>query len=473
MLRVWKRHTDGFFVQPKIGPLFRTILAGSVGLLVSCLLLPPTANAQQDSSRSAPDPARPLAEQQAEHRREFDALAKDIELSDTIRSKLKAEIAKLDRDLTTLRDNLLATAQRQKQLDEDIALGERRLSLLREDEANIRSSLLARRGILAEVLAALQRMGRNPPPALLVTPDDALSSVRSAILLGAVVPEIREETEALVADLAAIKNVRTNIELERKNIVSKLESSAEESERLALLLKSKETIAAENNDRLAEENQRAQVLAQRANTLNELISSMEAEIESVRQAADAASEQAKLQRSKTAEQLAKARELAQKASPDKNRIAPAYAFSALTGTLITPVSGVIAKRFGEDDGTGRELAGDWVTTPFSAIVTAPADGWVVYAGPFRRYGQLLILNVGEDYHIVLAGMDQINVNQGQFVIAGEPVARMGETRIASASALTLVSDRPTLYIEFRKDGKPINSQPWWAAAFPERLGNGS
>jgi murein hydrolase activator len=94
-------------------------------------------------------------------------------------------------------------------------------------------------------------------------------------------------------------------------------------------------------------------------------------------------------------------------------------------------------------------------------VTAPCDGWVVYAGPFRSYGQLLILNAGGGYHVLLAGMERISVDLGQFVLTGEPVAVMGAG--AQTAALVAVgSGQPVLYVEFRKDGIPVDPSPWWA-----------
>ena len=98
----------------------------------------------------------------------------------------------------------------------------------------------------------------------------------------------------------------------------------------------------------------------------------------------------------------------------------------------------------------------------SAPSAAPADGWVVYAGPFRSYGQVLILNAGDGYHIVLAGMERIDAALGQFVLGGEPVAVMGSTRLASIGDVDHTSAQPILYVEFRKDGNSIDSAPWWA-----------
>ena len=119
------------------------------------------------------------------------------------------------------------------------------------------------------------------------------------------------------------------------------------------------------------------------------------------------------------------------------------------------------------------MLGDMVATQSTAIVTAPADGSVLYAGPFRSYGQLLILNAGDGYHVVLAGMNRINVALGQSVLAGEPVGAMGEARVASSSASSGGNRAPELYVEFRKDGKPVDPAPWWAERLSGRTGNGT
>jgi septal ring factor EnvC (AmiA/AmiB activator) len=89
---------------------------------------------------------------------------------------------------------------------------------------------------------------------------------------------------------------------------------------------------------------------------------------------------------------------------------------------------------------------------------------VVYAGPFRSYGQVLILNAGDGYHVVLAGMERVNAALGQFVLGGEPIASMGATQLASIGEVDHTSAQPILYVEFRKDGTAIDSAPWWASA---------
>jgi septal ring factor EnvC (AmiA/AmiB activator) len=141
------------------------------------------------------------------------------------------------------------------------------------------------------------------------------------------------------------------------------------------------------------------------------------------------------------------------------------------------VNGPRIKEFGVPDSLGGTEKGISIATRAAAQVTAPCDAWVVYAGPFRNYGQVLILNAGGGYHVVLAGIDRISVNVGQFVLTGEPIAIMiGSPGNGSQTAATQVtanfassSDKPVLYVEFRKDGAPIDPSPWWAASKGEKV----
>jgi septal ring factor EnvC (AmiA/AmiB activator) len=153
---------------------------------------------------------------------------------------------------------------------------------------------------------------------------------------------------------------------------------------------------------------------------------------------------------------------------------PAIPFVSAKGKLALPANGVRIREFGASDGMGGSDKGTSLATRSGAQVTAPSDGWVVYAAPYRSYGQLLILNVGGGYHVLLAGMERITVDPGQFVLTGEPVAMMGSgTQVASISAVGSSSangsSQPVLYIEFRKDGTPVDPSPWWAATENEKV----
>ncbi|MBW8299152.1 MAG: murein hydrolase activator EnvC [Hydrogenophaga sp.] len=433
----------------------------------------PVAADPATADPAADDAALALRQKRDEVGRELQELARSMRVSDEKATELEESIAALSKTSESLKQALIESAARRKDLERKIAAGEKKLAELGVSEDKIRHSFKDRRAILAEVLAALQRMGRNPPPALLVSPEDALASVRTAILLGAVVPGIRKETEKLAADLAELVRLRTEGEKETETLVATIASRQEEERRMDLLLVENDRLSRRNALELATEKRRAEELAARASSMEGLIASLETEIRSVREAADRARAEEERLRKLSDEQRQKARELAASSLPDKNRIAPAYAFSDLKQKLELPATGEILRQFGDPDGTGHEAKGMVIASAPGSLVTAPADGWVVYAGEFRSYGQMIILNTGDGYHVVLSGMDRINTGQGKFVLSGEPLAVMGEKRVASATALALETDRPTLYIEFRKDGKPVDSREWWTGSGSGKAQNDS
>ncbi len=419
------------------------------------------------------DPAAELAVKRDSTRSELEALSKTITLSNDRAAQLQAGIAELEKTSESLRTALVDSAGKRKALEQQIIDGEEKLTTLRSKEDAVHASLRARRSVLAEVLAALQRMGRNPPPALLVTPEDALASVRSAILLGAVVPGIRHETENLAADLKALAGVRKEIVTQKQALGDDMTARLEEERRMNMLIVEKQKLKQRSATELASERRKAEQLATQATSLEGLIGSIESEITSARDAAAAAKAEEENRRLMSEAQRNEARELANSTTPDKNRIAPAYAFSDLQKKLVLPVAGSILRKFGDADGTGHSLQGIMLETNAGALVTAPSDGWIVFAGTFRSYGQMIILNPGDGYHVVLSGLEGVTVQQGQFVVAGEPLGTMGNKRVASATALALETERPTLYIEFRKDGKPVDSRPWWTAADTGKARNDS
>ncbi len=308
---------------------------------------------------------------------------------------------------------------------------------------------------MAEVLAALQRIGRTPPPAILSRPEDALAAIRGSILAGAVLPDIRVEAERLAASLSELTRLTTSIETERDTLRDRYGSLADEQARINLLVEAKKAQREQTETALAAERDKSAELAGKALSLKSLIQSLEQEVAAAAKAAEEAKRAD--QNTARADRNEAARRLA-----DTSRIAPAVHFADTKGLLSWPVSGQKLHGFGESDGLGGETQGITLAARPGAQVLAPADGWVVYAGPFRSYGQVLILNAGDGYHIVLAGMERIDAALGQFVLGGEPVAVMGATRLASIGDIDHTSAQPILYVEFRKDGNSIDSAPWWA-----------
>lgn len=394
---------------------------------------------------------------------ELDAIARDMELTEARQAELRREIEALEKDRASLNEALVEGSREVQRLEGEINATEKRLDSLIRDEDGLRSSLAQRRDVLAEVLAAVQRMGHRPPPALLVRPEDALASVRSAILLGAVVPDLRGEANRVAADLQALVRVRTNVETERDRLKADATALAEGRARIQLLMEERQRQRSASLDALEAEQKRAVALAEQATSLKELITRLEQEIVTAAAAAAAA------------EKAAAEAEAAIGQQPavnlgDADRLAPAVPFAETKGMLPLPVNGEQTIAFGENDGLGGRAQGISLKTRAGTQVSSPADGWVVYAGPFRSYGQLLIINAGDGYHVLLAGMDRIDVQLGQFVLAGEPVAAMATQQLASLGPADVGASQPVLYVEFRKDGVSIDPAPWWAVSNVEKVG---
>ncbi len=385
--------------------------------------------------------------------------AKQKEAADA-QQRLKDEIAAIGQDRTKLNQQLIDTAARIRAIEANISDSEGRIRPLDAREAEIRLSLETRRDRIGEVLAALQRAVRRAPPALLVTPEDSLQSLHTAMLLGATVPEMRARALKLAGDLGELIQVRKNISAERDRLAAERDKLTTDSTRLAALVDERQKKQSDAERDMAAEKSRATELAKQAGSLQDLIAKMEQDIKSAARAAATAELKGTPPSVNGKPNL--------RGMHDPARLSPAIAFAAAKGLLPLPVNGTKIRNYGGPDGNGGQERGISIATRPGAQVTTPCDGWVVYAGPFRSYGQLLILNAGGGYHVLIAGMDRISVNIGQFVLTGEPVATMG-SQSQVASILAAPSSQPVLYIEFRKDGAPIDPGPWWAAKEGEKV----
>lgn len=424
-----------------------------------------SAQAQQ---APAPAPAQPAimpetAEEKARRENDLKVLEDAMAANAEARKRLEAEIEEIKSDRAKLNAALIDTAGRVRGTEDRIRALEQRLQTLTSSEAAIRRSLESRRGVIIEVFAALQRMGRRPPPAVLVRPEDMLEAVRASIMLGAVLPELRTEVDILATDLAELVRLKEAIATDRTTLNTELTALNGEQERLTALMNARQGRMAEVERNMGVESEKAAQLARQAGTLKELIDRMEKELSGAQRAAEEARKAAEAQEREAKERFAQA------AFRDPARLAPKIPFSEARGMLPRPVSGETTLDFGAPDGYGGTTRGISISTRPKAAVVSPADGWVAFAGPFRSYGRLLIINAGNGYYILLAGMDQINVDVGQFVLAGEPVATMGDIPLMTLTGGAIEKNNPVLYVEFRKDGGSIDPGPWWAKSQSEKV----
>lgn len=411
-------------------------------------------------SLAGPAAAQSTLEKLRQHDKELEAIRSQQRQAVDTEARLKREIGSIGDDRRKLNQILIDAASRLRANETRVAETEARLVPLDESERGIRRSLDGRRAAIAEVLASLQRIGRNPPPAMMVRPEDALSSIRTAIMLGAVLPDMRSQAESLAADLADLVRIRRDIADEKARLQRDTAALTEERTRLGLLIEERQKKQADTERAIETEKQKAAALARQVDDLKDLIGKAEQGLDKATRAARAAA--------RAAEEKGRDGRTDLAALKDPGRLAPAVAFASARGHLPLPVNGVRIREFGAPDSLGSTEKGLSIATRAGAQVTAPCDGWVVYAASFRNYGQVLILNAGGGYHVVLAGMERISVDVGQFVLTGEPVAIMGSGSQVAAT-LASGSSQPVLYVEFRKDGTPVDPSPWWAASEGEKV----
>jgi murein hydrolase activator len=368
------------------------------------------------------------------------ALATDIETA----TKAQAEIS----------DKLIVLAKTLESQQTAVQTADAKLKKLGAESIVIRSTLAEKQDQLSELLAGLQRLEQNPPPALVVEPQNILQALRGAMMFGAVVPEMRDQALDLQNNLHRLEAIKSETEDAKKSQEQALAALAISQSELVKLQAEKKASAINSAKDLEAEKRRAVELASQAKNLKQLLAALE-------------EEKIRAEAIKTAE--AKALELDERKKREA-LLRPMMVFTQAHGKIEYPVQGDKLKQFGDDNGLGGTLDGLAIATAPDSNVISPVDGRVEFAGPFRSYGQLLILNVGEGYLVLLAGMNQISAEIGQSIRAGEPLGHMGK----GPSSVALIGSetnnaQPVLYIEFRKNNDPVDPSPWWVGGRKEAM----
>jgi murein hydrolase activator len=410
-----------------------------------------TPAAAPSPAAGAPTPSASPADDKTAPQERLRGVEDTIRASDEQRRKIEADIESLRADRARLNAALIDTTAKVQDAERQVAAANQRLESLNANADALSRSLDNRRAVVADVLAVLQRMGRDPPPAILVRPQDMADAIRAATLLSSMVEALKSETDALRADLAQLAELRVSIAKQRDDLAQRSAALATEKMRLAALIEARQQSLSEAEQALAAQRDRSAQLAEQATSLKDLIAKMESAGSTDRaNAADIAAKAAALR------------------NADPARLKPAVAFADSKGSLVFPVAGSVLKSFGDPDGYGGAEKGMSIGAPAGATVSSPVDGSIVFAGPYRSYGQLLIINAGQGYYFVLAGMDRISVAVGQFVLAGEAVAAMGDGAARTAAAAAIGATQPVLYIELRKDEAAVDSGPWWTKSNIEK-----
>ena len=285
-------------------------------------------------------------QQKAEKETELRGVEDTIRESDEQRRAIQAQMEAIRADRARLSTALIETTAKVQDAEREVAAADERLKSLNAKADSLSRSLDSRREAIAEVLAALQRMGANPPPAILIKPQDMAEAVRAASLLGAVIPDLKSQAEALARDIDELSTTRESIASERDGLAQTRASLALETSRLSELVDARQKSLSSAEGALGSQQKRAADLAREAASLKDLIARLDAEDaqrKAQANAAHAADEQ-------TARQIALKAEDARGEEPA--RLKPEVAFADIKGRVRLPVAGAILKAFGEPDGIG-------------------------------------------------------------------------------------------------------------------------
>ncbi|MBM3547179.1 MAG: peptidase M23 [Alphaproteobacteria bacterium] len=366
----------------------------------------------------------------------------------------------LAREVAEIRAEQIQAARSAQAHGAEVQRLDERLAQLTEQEHGLTVALERRRQELADVAAALLRRARVPPEALLALPLSPRETVQGAILLNAARPEIERQAESLADDLSRLAETRTQIRDERWHREAALGALGAEEVRLDRLLKRKAALQIKAEGEAERVARRMLELTAAARDLKDLIDRLEAE----RHARE--EEQVRVLSSLRPPPKPEPPSAASSPPPPAPSVAtPPIAlalpppaelvrpFAEARGLVALPVAGRLLYRFGEPDEQSQPAKGLAYESRAGAAVVAPYDGRILFAGPFRGYGLILIIEHGEGYHSLLSGLGRIDGGVGQWVLAGEPVGAMGQA----------TEGNPRLYLELRHQGHPINPQPWLAA----------
>ncbi len=361
--------------------------------------------------------------------RALDAGRKQAQDLEIMTAGLESEVRRLQRDR-------VAAARAIQDSEAEISRLEARLARLARSEAGKSARLAARRDQSVGVLMALQRLALHPPEAMIAQPMSLSQTVRSAILLRAAVPEIERRADRLRADLAGLARARREAGERRLQLAAAVAGLAERRAHLNTLLARKTELKRRTATQAREAARRVQALAREAQDLRDLLARLEKE-----------------RRQREAKAKAAAEDAARPGTLPASLGGEAPSISKARGMLPFPAVGRLTGRYGQATRTGLTRKGITIETRAGAQVIAPHEGRVVFAGPFRKYGQLLIIEHGEGYYSLLAGLARIDGVIGQWILGGEPVGIMGRPE----------NGNPALYMELRRNGQPINPLPWLAA----------
>jgi septal ring factor EnvC (AmiA/AmiB activator) len=396
---------------------------------------------------------------------DLNTIQQQIEKSQQHQAELKAKAEALDQEIADLQASAVKAAGQVQDTESQVTQLEDTLAALSDQEKQKSAALEAERGHLTRAVLAMQRLSTQPREALLFSSQAPIDAARTARLLGIITPQLDARARALQSDLNELQEMRQEMAQRRDQLAAAVGKLASQNAKLTALIKKKTAV---QRSTLAESDaaqSKLDKLASQAKNLQDLIDRLnKAKVETGPATPPAPDQQlASLTPMPEAGGSAEPQSGPQRMDqPAGFRDFPDVAHLGPQNAVFAPARGRIVTHFGDPSETGGPSKGLVLETRPGAQVVAPFDGRIAFEGPFRSYGQILIIEHGGGYHTVLAGLERVDAVVGQWLLAGEPVGVMGT--VGSTAGAAQDTGRPRLYLELRRDGQPIDPVPWFGAA---------
>lgn len=357
---------------------------------------------------AAADPPPPPSE-----KNRLEALEKNLEQEKENQKTLQKKQSSLEKKLNKTKSNLVKLGKSIQSGEEKLYIIEKDIEKLENTQSDLSDKLKADQAAIADLILALQRLRRMPPEALILKPDAPLKTAQSALIMKNIVVAINQKAEMLRNNLNTLHTTVSDLETKHNQAISTISRLEKQEAELKTSLKKRETLYASVNKDLENQNEQIKKIVQNAKTLKDLIK--------------------KLEQTRRPPPITKV-----------NKKPSRFLTSDLpkTGHPPLPVPGTITIRYNQPDELGAPSQGIKIQSRNQALVVAPMEGIVRFAGTFKNYGNMIIIEHENKYHSLIAGLGKIDTVVNRNVAAGEPIGRLNNT--------------PLLYYELRQDGRPVD-----------------
>ncbi len=382
-------------------------------------------------------------------------MERQVQAQNLEHKKLQAQATQISLELTRISKDMIASAKQIQSSEEKISRMESELETLRADLKKAEENFVVEDDNLIKTLSALQNLALKPTEALFVQPLTPVEIIRSAMLLREAVPYLQENAARIREDLEKIENQKNLVEKQVARIIRQKKILENEHEQMKALVQRKSKIRNAVEIKSVKAKKKVERLASQANDLRDLLNKLEKQRqEKLRRQEEERRRLAELKAAEARRAAEETKKLEEKQRADLIKFKPEVInevgenFVKAKGHLLRPARGPVVTAYGEQMSKGVTSKGIIIKTRSQAQVISPYDGTVIFAGPFRGYGNLIIIEHGQGYLSLLAGLEEVDCELGQMLLAGEPVGQMPE------------SGDTRLYVELRKDNHPINPLTW-------------